>query len=194
MSSRFDLVEGDVVLRDSSGNAIGVVLDGATYRLAVDAKSAVQGEIEAGQMFSVALAVNMASGGADNPLVLLRNPGGSGKTLYLVEIRCGCSVANVGAIYSAFGSPTVTAAGAAITIGRRKLGSAVAPVALAYSLPTISALGTRLATVSSGQNTVACELIQKSSVAVPPGYDLLIAGNPFSNNRESVLTAVWTEK
>lgn len=34
----FSIVEGDVVIRDSSGNPIGVILDGAVYRFAVDAK------------------------------------------------------------------------------------------------------------------------------------------------------------
>lgn len=36
--SAFNLIEGDVVLRDSSGNPVGVVVDGATYRLQVQAK------------------------------------------------------------------------------------------------------------------------------------------------------------
>ena len=34
----FTIIEGDVVVRDSSGNPIGVILDGVTYRFAVDAK------------------------------------------------------------------------------------------------------------------------------------------------------------
>lgn len=36
--SGFSIVEGDVVIRDASGNPIGVILDGAVYRFAVDAK------------------------------------------------------------------------------------------------------------------------------------------------------------
>jgi hypothetical protein len=34
----FSIVEGDVVIRDSNGNPVGVILDGAIYRFAVDAK------------------------------------------------------------------------------------------------------------------------------------------------------------
>ncbi len=34
----FSIVEGDVVIRDSSGNPVGVILDGTVYRFAVDAK------------------------------------------------------------------------------------------------------------------------------------------------------------
>lgn len=34
----FQVIEGDVVLRDTSGNAIGVVLDGTVYRLQVQTK------------------------------------------------------------------------------------------------------------------------------------------------------------
>ena len=34
----FSIVEGDVVIRDSSGNPVGVILDGTVYRFAVDAR------------------------------------------------------------------------------------------------------------------------------------------------------------
>lgn len=34
----FQVIEGDVVIRDSGGNAIGVLLDGTVYRLQVEAK------------------------------------------------------------------------------------------------------------------------------------------------------------
>lgn len=36
----FSVIEGDVVIRDSSGNAVGVILDGAIYRLQTDTKVA----------------------------------------------------------------------------------------------------------------------------------------------------------
>lgn len=38
--SAFQLIEGDVVLRDSAGNPVGVILDGAVYRLQTEAKIA----------------------------------------------------------------------------------------------------------------------------------------------------------
>lgn len=34
----FSVIEGDVVIRDSNGNPVGVILDGAVYRFTVDAK------------------------------------------------------------------------------------------------------------------------------------------------------------
>jgi len=40
----FQIVEGDVVVRDADGNPVGVVLDGTTYRFAVDAKAQITDE------------------------------------------------------------------------------------------------------------------------------------------------------
>ena len=37
----FQIIEGDVVVRDAEGNPVGVVLDGTTYRFAVDAKAKI---------------------------------------------------------------------------------------------------------------------------------------------------------
>lgn len=37
----FQIIEGDVVVRDAEGNPVGVVLDGTTYRFAVDAKAQI---------------------------------------------------------------------------------------------------------------------------------------------------------
>ena len=37
----FTIIEGDVVVRDAEGNPVGVVLDGTTYRFAVDAKAKI---------------------------------------------------------------------------------------------------------------------------------------------------------
>ena len=37
----FQIIEGDVVVRDADGNPVGVVLDGTTYRFAVDAKAQI---------------------------------------------------------------------------------------------------------------------------------------------------------
>ena len=40
----FTIIEGDVVVRDAEGNPVGVVLDGTTYRFAVDAKAQITDE------------------------------------------------------------------------------------------------------------------------------------------------------
>jgi hypothetical protein len=40
----FQIIEGDVVVRDAEGNPVGVVLDGTTYRFAVDAKAQITDE------------------------------------------------------------------------------------------------------------------------------------------------------
>ena len=40
----FQIVEGDIVVRDQEGNPVGVVLDGTTYRFAVDAKAQITDE------------------------------------------------------------------------------------------------------------------------------------------------------
>lgn len=143
--------------------------------------------------FSVSASINQTSGGADNPLILIRNPVGSGKRMYIRTLSYGIPVANVFGTMKLFANPTITANGAALTIANGQLGSAVASSMLATSLPTIAADGTQLRSTTYGQNSDAIIVDINGRIVVPPGNNLLITGNPASNNRIAALSLTWIE-
>ena len=143
--------------------------------------------------FSVSASINQTSGGADNPLILIRNPVGSGKRMYIRTLSYGIPVANVFGTMKLFANPTITANGAALTIANGQLGSAVASSMLATSLPTIAANGTQLRSTTYGQNSDAIIVDINGRIVVPPGNNLLITGNPASNNRIAALSLTWIE-
>jgi len=154
----------------------------------------ISGDLDDGKIFSIATEVNMAAAGTDNPLILLRNPAASGKKLYLWKVHAGTSVTNVAAVFKIYKAPTITANGTGLTEVNRKIGGSEVAVATAFSLPTISALGTKFSSLSLGQNNNAVIFAEDYSVVVLVGQDIVITGDPSSNNRQSVLTVIWKEE
>lgn len=154
----------------------------------------IQGDVDAGRVFSVAQDVNMASAGSDNPLVLLRNPSGSNKTAYFYTIQGGTNVANVSAVFRFFSNPSITTTGSLAIVAKRKIGSSVDSVITASTLPTVSSTGTRLSGLVTGQNSNSVIFGEGFATSLPPGFDALITGSPSSNNRNAVITVAWLEK
>lgn len=145
------------------------------------------------QLYSAATEVQMTSAGVDNTLLLLRNPAGSGKTLYVFKIYAGTSVTNVAAVFKLFANPTVNSNGTALTVANRNIGGTGASVGLVNSLPTVSSTGTKMSSLALGQNNSSIIFAEDFSVALKPGNSLLVTGDPSSNNRQSILTIAWRE-
>lgn len=179
-------------IRDqATGALVGVSSD----RLKVDSTdSGVLTRVTANQFYSFAVDVNMATAGTNNPIVLLRNPNGSGKVIHVWLVDAGAVANNTEAEFSLFSSPTVTSNGSAITVGSRNIGGgASAAVLLATSLPTVSSNGTRIEGKVYGQNGNSVELGREFSVAIQANNSLLITGNPNSNGRIAQVTVIWAE-
>ncbi len=146
-----------------------------------------------GKMYAIAIDINAATAGADNRLVLFRNPAGSGKTIYIRRIDFGNDIANVSLNGKVFSDPTVTVNGLAITVGNRYVGGGAAGVALLTSLPTIAVLGTQIDTGVSGANSNTFVMDMDFSLAIAPGHSILFTADPSSNNRNVALTMIWAE-
>ena len=155
--------------------------------------SGVTAFVDTQQMFVASVQLNTPSSGTDNPLMLIRNPGGSGKNLYVWKFQAGTSINNVSVKFKMFVNPTITANGAALTIVQRDVGSGVASVMTAFQTPTISALGSPVSQVEQGQNANSVIFADDFTLKLRPGTDLLLTGDPSSNNRESLITAIWRE-
>lgn len=153
---------------------------------------------ELGFAFQCSVEPNMAVGGAENPALLLRNPGGSGRRLYLNKIQFVffSSATAGGILIRCYTGPTVTTAGTAATIVSKYFRtSPTAPVATAFTASTISVTGTRFDSMRVGGTNVPVDSVREYdlSVILDPGQDILITGNPSANNRVLAIVADWVE-
>jgi len=144
-------------------------------------------------LFSFSTPLFMASQNAENPLILLRNPSGSGIRIMIWQMFVGINVQNVNGIFKVFANPTVTSVGTLETPRARRVGTAGVAAALISSLPVIAALGDQLHAFTIGQNTNAESMVSEFSLTLEPNNAILITGKPSSNNRESAVSVIWTE-
>ena len=152
------------------------------------------GFIKENRGYSVFLDVSAATSGTDNPLILLRNPNGSGKVIYVGFISGNTTVTNVSAEFKVFANPTVTVNGTAQTAISRNVGNS-APVAsgLVTTLPTVTSNGSTICGSVTGQNSADVTIIDDFSVAIQPNNSILITASPSSNNRNMGIELMWVE-
>jgi hypothetical protein len=197
--NKFPLADNHIV-GGTDGTTIGNVSDSLKVSVSnsavinVVSQDSAQYYCENNSLYSIGLDLNMAAAGTDNPLVLMRNPTGSGKKIAVWRVQCGSTVTNVGVEFKIFSSPTVTANGSSVTVYPRNVNNAqAAAVALITSLPTISASGNPLSFLSVGQNSNSIIFADDFSLYLQPNSSILITGSPSSNNRNASLTIVWAE-
>lgn len=148
--------------------------------------------VRAGKVFSLTDAVNAASASSENPIFLLKNPSGSGKTFYIYKFSANMNVTNVGAKFGIYANPTITTNGTSMTPANQLIGGG-ASAATAFKLSTVSAPGTLLQGFCSGSNVASFRMIDDCGIILPANNNLLITCNPVSNHREAVLNLVWVE-
>jgi len=179
-----------------------IITTGGIERLAVDAILSnssptitnVASLTSLGYLYSIALSLNMSTAGNDNPLILLKNPSGSGKRIYLYKANLGIDVVNVLSNFKIYSNPTITDNGTSQTPVNLFIGGGFGASAMnVYSIPTISNLGTIFQTYEVGQNNNSYDGIQDFSVQIAPNNNILLAANPGSNNRQGTITLTWAE-
>jgi hypothetical protein len=178
---------------DTSGN-LRVKVSADTSSSSSPTAGTISDYVSANKVYVTAFNVNMPSAGTDNPLLLVRNPTGSGKILYVYKLGFGSTVANVSAIFKVFANPTVTANGTSQAAVSLNIGGG-APVAsmLSTSTPTVTAAGSEIESYEAGSNNNSGSFVEDFSIHVAANNSLLITGNPASNNRDAALTIVWVE-
>jgi hypothetical protein len=178
---------------DASGNLL-VNVTASTTGSTPPTAATISAYTTANKVYVTAFNVNMPTSGTDNPLLLVRNPTGSGKTLYVYKLGFGSTVANVSAVFKVFSDPTVTANGTSQAATSLNIGGG-APAAsiLSTSTPTITANGAEIESYEAGSNNNSGSFVEDFSIHVAANHALLITGNPGSNNRDAALTIVWVE-
>jgi hypothetical protein len=178
---------------DSSGNLL-VNVTSSTTGTTPPTAATISAYTSANKVYVTAFNVNMPTSGTDNPLLLVRNPTGSGKTLYVYKLGFGSTVANVSAVFKVFSDPTVTANGTSQAATSLNIGGgAPAASVLSTSTPTITANGAEIESYEAGSNNNSGSFVEDFSIHVAANHALLITGNPGSNNRDAALTIVWVE-
>ena len=130
--------------------------------------------------------------GTGNEVMLIRNPSGSGKRMYISKlVFAEYNFATSEVIIELFANPTITSTGSPVPSTTTCLGSGDSPSGLIYSEPTASANGTRILAVQlSGQNALDSKTNFDGQFSLEPGTDILLRGFSDGNNR-SVLSSVW---
>lgn len=189
---------GDLEIRivDASNNTIESELIDGKYHLLVKSSGAVDLGlyVKDDKLFGYGTNVNTASAGTDNPLILLKNPSDSGKNLILYSVVLGISIENNYGVYKIFIDPTISSNGTSETILNKNIGSSVASVMELYQIPTIIANGILNSSYVYGANSNSVIINANFSLLLQPGHNLLITGDPKSNNRTSQITLTWVEE
>lgn len=140
--------------------------------------------------FGYATGINQPTAGTANPLILLKNPTGSGKTLYISFVSYGIAVANVLGTIRFYKGPTITSNGTSQTI--QSFGGGTTAMEL-YTVPTISANGSLLSSFVTGQNNNSVIVPVNFEIGLAANTNLLITGDPGSNNRQAEISVRWIE-
>lgn len=184
-----------VSVKDGAGTNLTSTLVGGKQALDVNVTSnTFQSTTFAdnGQMFVVATPqTNITPSGTEAAVLLIRNPAASGKTLKIRNIIEGVVSTNKPTTFRVYFNPTVTANGTAQTVRNKHIGHATAPVALASTLPTVTAFGSLLdvAVVVAGVFIVP----EDFTLQLPENNSILVSVTPTVNNTEVGITVDWAE-
>lgn len=136
-------------------------------------------------------------GTSEVPVILLKNPSGSGKVLSIDQILLinRHTVSSL-VIFRCYSSPTITANGTAVSIPTLDIGSGNTTVAEAYQSPTISANGTLMmtTTASGGANANPNAMRFEGTLTLQPNTSILITAIADGTSRIPVVTMIWTEE
>lgn len=136
-------------------------------------------------------------GTSEVPVMLLKNPSGSGKVLSINQILLinRHTVSSL-VIFRCYSSPTITANGTAISIPTLDIGSGNTTVAEAYQSPTISANGTlMMTTTASGRANANPNAMQfAGTLTLQPNTSILVTAIADGTNRVPVITMIWSEE
>jgi len=134
--------------------------------------------------------------GTGNEVMLIRNPSGSGKRMYISKMLFALyQFATSEVVVEIFANPTITATGASVTSTTTRLGSGNTASGLVYSGPTASANGTRILAVQlTGQNSNESETNFDGQFSLDPGTDVLLRAFSDGNNRPMISSIWWSEE
>lgn len=149
--------------------------------------------LAAGQLFGFSIEQNQASTGEQN-LILFRNPSASGKTVYITKINCGSVDTLTRFKIRVYQKPSVSAVGTAGTIFSYQIkASPPSSVCLVYTVPSISAKGTKIRSYSQADTGSKWEDF-RFGISLEAGQDILITGDTDASNKILFADFQWSEE
>lgn len=134
------------------------------------------------------------------PFVLIKNPSGSGKSIYIASIFLQSDPSEAGnwSIYQIYANPTVTANGTAITPQNNTIGAGNASIATPFYSSTVSANGALLGIVQSGGNNngptfTGSVILPEQPIVIPPNNSMLVTAKAKGNGTLCNFWFQWWE-
>lgn len=181
---------------DASPTPVEIVDDSTGNELGIDANRFLtaqypEGTLAAsGKVFSIQVSPTI-TGLAETAAVLLKNPSGSGKNLYLIRIQSDPFSKNDNPVLKMYHTPTVTANGTTATPVNTNLGSATTSIANAFTLPTVTANGTIVQALAATNDSVVLNM--DFSRVIQPGQAILITETISTINTANGIFIKWAE-
>lgn len=147
-----------------------------------------------GLSFIVTIPTQSNAGTTEVPVLLVKNPAGSGKTLRIHTLKLYTIdvTGNNNATLKIYRGPTITANGAAANIRETRTAKAVSPIALVYTAPTIGANGNLVDIFLATGNSAVAET-QHLGIFLDPGENFLFTVQQSSAGVDYAVTISWSE-
>lgn len=149
--------------------------------------------IEGKVFYATVSSYTLISAGSNNPIFLVKNPSGSGKTMFLFSVVANCRVTNVQVTFLLFKNPTILTNGTSFTPANANFSHTNTSSLEVYTGSTVVSTGTLIVGDQVGQNSNSSNMILSERIAIAPGQTLLLTGDPFSNNRAIIMSIGWVE-
>jgi hypothetical protein len=150
------------------------------------------GETLALRAYQTTCEYEMNSTSTEYPIILVRNPSGSGKKIFIKDIYFTClNGSGKNAILRIYSSPTVTANGTTLTPHSMFIGGG-APTAttLVTTVPTVTANGTKISVAASTNEQAT--LTYNWGLVLAENNSLLLTGQGSGNNTVVTINIIWT--
>jgi hypothetical protein len=193
-----ELVQSPVMGRTADGvfrNIGAVFTPGNELAIQTVSHNRLAYEVANERVFGVSVDFNLPSNGNETAAVLLRNPLGSGKHIYVTDGVFHSNVNAQAARVRMSYAPTVTATGTPATVVSPHVGGSAVTAMQVFVGPTVSSFGTVLRNVNTGfgGQSASVQVDFRMATIVNPGKDLLISGVPTANNVVVTINFFWLE-
>lgn len=170
---------------ESGKTAVSVMMD----------DTGIRGATYYGRSFGTTVSVNMPTAAADTPILLFKNPTGSGKRAFIWRLRCGVEGTTKNSHYHKWANSIIAANGTEATpCNCNSSYSATTPACKVYSGPTVTNSGTQCDTLVIGADTNSALMLYDFECILEPNSHFLITGTPNQNNTVAALGIKWVEE
>jgi DNA gyrase/topoisomerase IV subunit A len=153
-----------------------------------------QKEVGDGHGFEVTTNSVTVTPGTETAFILIRNPGGSGKTVQVKRFIYGLDgPAAQRSIYRFYRTPTVTVVGTALTIHKIIFSQANSSVINIYRAPTVTGNGTLIETTAVKGESPTLDDDRDMTFYIEQGQDILITVDGSTTGMEQIFNMRWAE-